>query len=43
MLQLTGERTGDSILAHVLDGFDTAEIAMIQDCDEREIVADSCL
>ncbi len=34
------QRQRETLLAHVLDGFDTTEIAMIQDRDEREVVAD---
>lgn len=30
----------ETLLSHVLDGFDTAEIAMIQDRDEKEVLAD---
>lgn len=33
-------RQRETFLAHALDGFDTAEIAMIQDRDEKEVVAD---
>ena len=34
------QRQRETLLAHVLDGFDTAEIAMIQDRDEREVVTE---
>jgi len=34
------QRQRETLLANVLDGFGTAEIAMIQDRDEREVVAD---
>ncbi len=33
-------RQRETLLAHTLDGFDTAEIAMIQDRGEKEVVAD---
>ena len=33
-------RQRDTLLANVLDGFDSAEIAMIQDRDEKEVLAD---
>ena len=33
-------RQRETLMAHVLDGFDTTEIAMIQDRDEKEVMAD---
>ena len=33
-------RQRQTMLVHILDGFDSAEIAMIQDRDEKEILAD---
>lgn len=33
-------RLRETLLAHTLDGFDTVEIAMIQNRDEKEVIAD---
>ncbi len=30
----------ETLLVHMLDGFDSAEIAMIQDRDEKEVLTD---